>query len=90
MTSEVETRFLPAVVRATYSGEFKVHLCFNDGLEAIVDFAEWLRDGAIFEPLRDTRYFQRFFIEAGTLTWPNGTDIAPETLYERARSDSAA
>ena len=49
----------------------------------MVDFSGWLR-GPVFEPLRDLEYFQRFFVDGGTVAWPNGADIAPETLYERA------
>jgi hypothetical protein len=81
--------FLPAVVRAEYRGEYRIHLAFNDGVENTVDFEPWL-DGPIFEPLREAAYFQRFFLEGGTITWPNGADIAPETLYERAKSSVAA
>jgi len=80
---------LPVVIRAEYSGEFKIRLVFNDGVEGTVDFSDWL-SGPVFEPLKDQRYFARFFIEGGTVTWPNGADIAPETLHERAKASAAA
>ena len=80
---------LPSVVGAEYRGSYKIHLVFNDGIEGTVDFEDWL-DGPVFEPLKDQDYFARFFIEAGSVGWPNGADVAPETLYERARSSAAA
>jgi hypothetical protein len=82
-------KFLPAVLRAEYRGGHRIHLSFNDGLEATVDFSRWL-DGPIFEPLRDPEYFQRFFVDGGTIAWPNGADVAPETLHEQARANDAA
>lgn len=77
--------FLPTVVRAEYRGEFRIHLIFNDQSESTVDFEPWL-DGPVFEPLKTVSYFRRFFIEGGTVVWPNGADIAPETLYEAAQA----
>lgn len=79
---------VPAVLRAEYRGDLKVHLIFHDGLEGTVDFADWL-NGPVFEPLRDQAFFQQFFLEAGTIVWPNGADIAPETLYETVKSKAA-
>lgn len=81
--------FLPTVIRAEYCGEYRIHLVFNDGVENTIDFSAWLQ-GRIFEPLKDKDFFQRFFIDGGTVTWPNGADIAPETLYERAKASAAA
>lgn len=80
---------LPSVVRAEYRGEHKIHLNFNDGSSGTVDFSDWLQ-GPVFEPLKDPAYFARFFIDGGTVAWPNGADIAPETLHERAQSHEAA
>jgi hypothetical protein len=81
--------FLPHVVKAEYRGQHRIHLWFNDGLEKTIDFAQWLR-GPIFDPLKDTTYFQRFFLEAGTVAWPNGADIAPETLHAAKGVEEAA
>ena len=80
---------LPAVVKAEYVSEFKIRLTFNDGVAAVVDFSDWL-EGPVFEPLRNHDYFVRFFLEGGTLVWPNGADIAPETLHARAKASAAA
>ncbi len=73
--------FLPSVIRAKYRGGYRIRVTFNDNSEKTIDFRQWL-DGPIFEPLKDPEYFRRFFIDGGTVVWPNGADIAPETLYE--------
>jgi hypothetical protein len=75
--------FLPSVVRAEYRGGFRIHLTFNDLSERTLDFRRWLQ-GPVFETLKDPAYFRKFLIDGGTIAWPNGADIAPETLYEAA------
>jgi len=81
--------FLPSVTHAEYRGGYSIHVTFNDGKSGTIDFVRWL-EGPIFEPLKDPEYFQRFFLDGGTVSWPNGADIAPETLYEQAQSSAAA
>ena len=76
---------LPCVVRAEYRGGFRIQLTFNDGSEATLDFRQWL-EGPVFHPLKDASYFRRFFIDGGTVVWPNGADIAPETLYDAVQA----
>jgi hypothetical protein len=81
--------FLPFVIRAKYDGGFRIHVTFSDNVQSTVDLQSWL-EGPIFEPLKDQSYFQRFFIDGGTVVWPNGADIAPETLYEAVKIAGAA
>lgn len=74
-------KFLPSVIRAEYRGGFLIHLTFNDLSDRTVDFHPWLK-GPVFEQLKDPRHFREFFVDGGTVAWPNGADIAPETLYD--------
>lgn len=80
---------LPSVTHAEHRGGYRIWVAFSDGVEGTVDCSSWLK-GPVFEPLKDAAFFARFFIEGGTLVWPNGADIAPEALHERAKASQAA
>jgi len=71
---------LPQVTEARYVSGYRIELVFNTGLRKTVDFSRWL-DGPVFKPLRNRSEFRKFFLAGGTVCWPNGADIAPETLF---------
>lgn len=85
-------RSTPLLVEAELLGDSIVHVRFEDGTTADVDLSYLLNYGGVFEPFRDPAYFARLRADAesGTIVWPNGADIAPETLYARARQRTTA
>lgn len=74
-------KYLPEVNRAKRVKGFVIAMRFNDGTEKHIDISQWFK-GPVFKALKDPTFFGKFFLEAGTLSWPNGVDIAPEALYE--------
>lgn len=82
----------PLLIEATPTENYEVRVRFEDGLSARVDLSYLLEYGGVFEPLRDLEYFRQLRADrdAGTIVWPNAADIAPETLYLRARTHALA
>lgn len=62
---------------------------FDDGVSAAIDFPEYLDRRPVFAPLRELAFFQQASIDGDTIAWSNGTDIAPETLYEKCRQTAS-
>jgi len=71
------------VTAIEYRQGYVFNVSFDDGLEADVDFSEYVGKGPVFEPLRDIAYFRQAQIAGGTIAWPSGADVAPEALYEK-------
>jgi len=85
-------RSTPLLLEAAALDGHSAHVRFADGTTADVDLGYLLDYGGVFEPLRDPAYFAslKADAEAGTIVWPNGADIAPETLYAHAQKHAAA
>ena len=59
-------------------------LTFSDHTHGIFDGARYLstRQGPLLEALRDRAYFDRCFVDAGALCWPNGLELSAALLQE--------
>jgi hypothetical protein len=74
------------VVKATYRGEYRIELEFDNGQKGVVDFSKYPARGGVFERFKDLEFFRSFSVnpEFGALVWGDEIDIAPETLYAEA------
>jgi Protein of unknown function (DUF2442) len=81
---------LPEVTGVEVLGDHRLRLTFADGAAGVIDLSHLLGRGPVFEPLRDPEYFARVQVdpEGGTIVWPNGADVAPETLYAAVRGET--
>ena len=62
-------------------------LTFADGVTGEVAVLERMR-GPVFSEALTPEGFRRVSVDAetGTVVWPGGADLAPDTLYERVRT----
>lgn len=64
-----------------------LRLTFADGLSGELDVLDRMR-GPVFAEARTPEGFGDVTVDAetGTIVWPGGADLAPDTLYERLRT----
>ena len=72
--------------KVRYLGDYRLEIEFDTGEIGAVDLSDLPGEGGVFAPLNDLKFFRKVFVhpELGVLTWPNGADIAPETIYSMA------
>ena len=63
---------------------------FVDGTAGLVDLAGFLAGrhiaGTVFEALQDDVLFAQAQVVDGAIRWPNGADLAPDTMYDAIRA----
>jgi hypothetical protein len=63
-------------------GPHRLRLEFGAREVGTIDCSGWQFTG-VFAPLADPAYFAQVALdpEIGTITWPSGADVAPDTLH---------
>ncbi len=66
------------------AGEAALNLMFSDGSGGCWSARDLIaRDTALTRSLADPEFFERAFIEAGALAWPNGLELSAQGLHRR-------
>lgn len=76
---------LHTIKKVEYLEGYKLRLTFNDRKKKVVDLKRFSksRRGTVFYPFRDIEFFKTVTVDKsyGTIIWPNGVDLCPDTLY---------
>ena len=77
----------PDITEAAVIQHGVLRLTFADGLSGEVDVLNRMR-GPVFDEARTPEGFTKVEVdtETGTVVWPGGADLAPDTLYKRVSS----
>lgn len=78
----------PRITEAIPADDYKLKLVFTNGERGIYDCSGLLSFG-VFQELRDKNYFKQVRALHGTVVWPHGQDICPDTLYLAAEREDA-
>lgn len=83
------TGLTPDITSAVVVRHGVLKLSFADGEQGEVDVLDRMQ-GPVFEEARTPEGFAKVVVdpETGTVVWPGGADLAPDTLYERVRTGS--
>jgi len=80
-------RLTPDITTARVVRHGVLALAFADGVVGELDVLDRMR-GPVFKHARTPEGFGAVSVdpETGTVVWPGGADLAPDTLYERVRT----
>ena len=72
--------------------EYRLWLRFSDATQGVVDLRDFIDTDRreIVQQLRDPVVFAKLTVDADTVVWSNGFDLAPEFLRARLDTDAAA
>lgn len=83
---------VPRVTTVEVIPPYGLRLTFEDDTSGFIDFRPLLfeRETGVFAELREPANFAKVWVdrELDTIVWPNGADIDPYVLYEKAHQSA--
>ena len=70
----------PRVKAVSVAEDFQLFLTFESGEKKIFDVKPYLNIG-VFKELNDENIFNTVRVNMGSISWKNGQDLCPDTLY---------
>ncbi|MEW6744687.1 MAG: DUF2442 domain-containing protein [Planctomycetota bacterium] len=74
----------PRVKSVKARESYELEITFSNGEIGVYNCAPLLGFG-VFTEWQDVNYFKRARAAGGTVVWPHGQDICPDTLYEDSK-----
>lgn len=74
----------PRVLKVVVTQDYILDLVFTNHEKKQFDVKPYLNFG-LFSELKDYSMFQTAKVEFGTVSWSNGLDICPDTLYNESK-----
>ena len=74
----------PRVKNVKAKEDYTLEIKFTNNSRRIFDAKPYLNFG-IFQELKDNAYFQKVKCLGGTIVWPHGQDICPDTLFVQSK-----
>ena len=75
------------VIEVKHLDGHRLEIAFENGERGIVDLKNYALKGGVFVQFSNLDFFRQVRVnkDLGTICWPGGADIAPETLHQMVR-----
>jgi len=74
------------VAEVSLEAPWVLRVRFADGLSGTVRIEQGHHTG-VFEPLRDSTFFEQVYIENGAVTWQGAIGHAPDAMYDAIQAN---
>jgi hypothetical protein len=76
---------IPQITGVAVNDRYTLTLTFDNGEVRLFEMQPYINCSDFFRRLSDSDYFRQAKISGKTVTWPDGRDSVPDTLYLKSK-----